>query len=124
MSTPQKILLFFVLPVIAPLVLPPQFYGSRGGPILFLAVLLGVSALFLGPFLWRGRSTALTLAIFVQGINMVIRLMMFFPNMTVLGKTEPVWVAYWSVASLISMGISMYLLLRLDRSDVRVLMVT
>jgi lipopolysaccharide export LptBFGC system permease protein LptF len=124
MSTTQKILFFFVLPVIAPLILPPQFYSVRGGSILFLAVLLSVTALFLGPFLWRGRSTALTLAIFVQGINMVIRLMMLFPNMTILGKTDPVWVVIWSVASFLSMGLSMFLLLRLDRPDVRVTMVT
>ena len=120
MSTLQKFLFFFLLPVLAPLILPPKFYTGSGGSILFLAVLLGVSALLLGPFLFRGRSTALTLAIFVQGINMVIRLMMFFPNLKILGQFQ----AAWLVASLISMALSMYLLIRLDRSDVRVTMVT
>jgi hypothetical protein len=121
MTTLQKVLLFIVLPFLAPLILPPRFYNpSTGGPILFLGVLLGVSALLMGPFLWRGKSTALTLAIFIQGINMIIRLMMFFPNLSKQG----VYDIPWLITSLISMGLSMYLVLRLDQTDVRVTMVT
>ena len=119
MSTLQKILFFFVLPILAPLILPPDSYSNRG-PILFLGVLLAVSALFVGPFLWRGRSTALTLAIFIQGMNMVMRLMMFFPNLMRLSQFQTAWF----IASLLSMALSMYVMVRLDRSDVRVTMVT
>jgi hypothetical protein len=119
MTTLQKILLFVVLPVIAPLLLPPRFFGAAGGPILFLAVLIGVSALLLSPFLWRGWSKALTLAIFLQGLNVINRLMMFFPNLSKQGVYDYVWL----ITSLLSMGLCMYLVLRLDRTDVRVTMV-
>ncbi len=120
MTTLQKILLFVVLPFLAPLILPPRFYGPGGGPILFLGAVVGVSCLLLSPFLWRGRSTALTLAIFLQGLNVIMRLMMFFPNLSKQG----VYDIPWLITSLLSMGLSMYLVLRLDRTDVRVTMVT
>jgi hypothetical protein len=121
MTILQKILLFIVLPFVSPLILPPRFYASgAGGPILFLGVLLGVSSLLLSPFLWRGKSTALTLAIFFQGLNVIIRLMMLFPNLSKQG----VYDIPWLITSLISMGLSLYLVLRLDQTDVRVTMVT
>jgi len=121
MTTLQKILLFIVLPFLAPLILPFRFLKlSGGGPILFLGFLLGICAVLMGPFLWRGKSTALTLAIFIQGINVVIRLMMFFPNLSKLGVFDVAWL----ITSLLSMALSLYLVLRLDRTDVRVTMVT
>jgi hypothetical protein len=119
MTTLQKILLFIVLPVLAPLFLPPRILQAGGGPILFLGVLIAVSALLLAPFLWRGKSTALTLAIFIQGLNVIMRLMMFFPNLSKQG----VYDIPWLITSLLSMGLSIYLVLRLDRTDVRVTMV-
>jgi hypothetical protein len=120
MTTFQKILFFIVLPFLAPLVLPPRFFVSgAGGPILFLGVLIGVSALLIGPFLWRGSSAALTLAIFLQGINVVIRLMMLFPNLSKQG----VYDIPWLITSLVSIGLSLYLVLRLDQTDVRVTLV-
>jgi hypothetical protein len=121
MTTLQKIILFIVLPFLAPMLLPPRFYDpSVGGPILFLAVVLGISALLIGPFIWMGRSTALTLGIFVQGLNVIIRLMMLFPNLSKLG----VYDIPWLITSLLSIGLSIYLVLRLDRTDVRVTLVT
>lgn len=121
MTVLQKILLFFVLPFIAPMLLPPRFYDpSVGGPILLLAVLLGVSAVLIGPFLWFGRSTALTLAIFIQGLNVIIRLMMLFPNL----YKQGVYDIPWLITSVLSLGLSLYLVLRLDRTDVRVTLVT
>ena len=121
MTTLSKLLLFVVLPVLSPLILPPRLLSpSTGGPILFLGVLLAASALLISPFLFRGRSTALTLAIFVQGLNVIMRLMMFFPNLSKQG----VYDFPWLITSLLSMGLSLYLVLRLDRTDVRVTMVT
>jgi surface polysaccharide O-acyltransferase-like enzyme len=67
-----------------------------------------------------GQSTALTLGIFVQGLNVIIRLMMLFPNLSKLG----VYDIPWLITSLLSIGLSIYLVLRLDRTDVRVTLVT
>ncbi len=120
MTTIKKILFFVVLPLLAPLILPPRLLQPGGGPILFLGLLFGISALLLSPFLWRGRTTALTLAIFLQGLNAVIRLMTFYPNLAKQG----VYDIPWLITSLVSLALSVYLILRLDRTDVRVTMIS
>lgn len=117
MSTFQRILFFFVLPIIAPLLLPPSvlvggFLGILVEVILFVA---------LGFFLLRGNSTALTLSIFLQGLNVIVRLLMFYPNITYSNGTfDPIF----TLTSLLSMALSLYLVLRLDKVDVRTQMVT
>jgi hypothetical protein len=117
MSTFQRILFFFVLPIIAPLLLPPSvlvggFLGILVEVILFVA---------LGFFLLRGNSTALTLSIFLQGLNVVVRLLMFYPHITYSdGTFDPIF----TLTSLLSMALSLYLVLRLDKVDVRTQMVT
>ena len=115
MTTIQKVLFFFVLPFIAPLFYPLSIIGSAWVALLLLAVLFGV----LGFFLLRGSPTALTLSIFIQGMNVVIRLMMLFPNLMKLGQYDIPWL----ITSLISISLSLYLVLRLDRTDVRVTLV-
>jgi hypothetical protein len=115
MQTSKRILLFFVLPVIAPLLYPLDWIQG-----LWLAI--GLEALLfigLGIALTRGRSTALTLTIFLQGLNVIIRLMMFFPHAA---PSAGVIDVAFIIASLLSIGISMYLVLRLDKVDVRVQM--
>lgn len=115
MTELQKILLFFILPILALLCYPLK--TIQGGlPVItviaFLFVLLGFAQ-------WRGKNLALTFAIFVQGFNVIIRIMMFFtfsftknggiliPNM---------------IAILLGILLSLYLMLRLDRSDIRMSM--
>lgn len=116
MSTLQKILLFIVLPLIASLLFPPQLiFGTWFVPL--------VAAIFfsgLGVFLFRGNSTVLTLSIFIQGLNVIVRLMMLLPSLLQQGQFRPDWL----VTGVLSIALSSYLLLRLDRTDVRVTMVT
>jgi hypothetical protein len=120
MTNFQRILLFILLPLIAPLLIPPGILLTNPG-LALLPVAIAISAVPVGWLVYRGNSTALTLAIFLQGLNVIIRLMMFFPHL--LNQTGSIDIL-WVVASLLSMGLSMYLALRLDRTDVRVLMVT
>ena len=119
MSTSQKILLFFVLPIIAaPLVRPLQvILGSPLVAIIVIAVLF----IFLGFLLLRGNSTALTLCIFLQGLNVVTYILMFFSNATYSDGTINI---VYIITSLISVALSTYLVLRLDQVDVRTQMVT
>jgi hypothetical protein len=118
MSTIQKILLFFVIPIIAaPLLRPLEVILGTVGAIITVVVLF----LILGFFLLRGNSTALTLSIFLQGLNVITYIMMFFPNATFTdGTLNPVYI----ITALISMVLSIYLVLRLDQVDVRTQMVT
>lgn len=116
MSTVQKILLFFVLPFIAPLLYPPELILGSWLAFLAAAILFGG----LGIFLLRGNSTALTLSIFVQGMNVICRTMMLFPNLSFQGQFNYAWL----ITSLLSIALSSYLVLRLDRTDVRVTLVS
>jgi len=118
MSQTNKILFFIVLPIIALLAWPPKTLASGFLAIPLVIVLIGL----LSVPLFRGRSSALTFAIFLQGMNVIIRLMMLFPNSMSIA-TGTVNIAYL-VTSLIGLGVSFYLVLRLDRVDVRSTMVT
>jgi hypothetical protein len=116
MNPIQKLLLYFVLPILALLLFPPETY-ENALPVVGLVVLV---VAFLGFLLWRGRSLALTLSIFLLGLNLVIRLMLLFPNAG--NITEGLNILF-ILTSLISIILSGYLLLRLDQPDVRVQMV-
>jgi hypothetical protein len=116
MSTFQRILFFFILPILAPLFLPPRmleggFLGIITEVILFAA---------LGVFLMRGQSTVLKLSIFLQGLNVIIRMMMLFPHITF---TDGTFDSAYTLTSVISIVLSLYLVLRLDRVDIRTQMV-
>jgi hypothetical protein len=111
-----KFLFFFVLPAAAPLIYPPEMLLPNL-PIVGLVVVLFLT---LGYFLWKGYALALTLSIFIQGLNVIIRVMMLFPNMvSPAGTYFPIYI----VAALASIALSFYLLMRLDKTDVRVQMI-
>ncbi len=117
MNTLSKVLLFILLPIVAVLSYPPSMLGSGIVLILIVAVLIGL----LGWLLWRGRSLALTFAIFLQGMNVIVRLMMLFSNS--MDKTTGVVNVTYIIASLFGLLLSMYLVLKLDTPQVRKIMV-
>jgi hypothetical protein len=108
----QRILIFFVLPAIAPLLYPAEIIQGAWIVILLDVILFAA----LGFALTRGRLTALTLSIFLQGLNVIVRLMMFFPNAA---TSDGTWLYANIITSLLSMAISMYLVIRLDKVDIR-----
>jgi hypothetical protein len=108
----NRILLFFVLPTLAPLILPPQTLASGMGAVAVVAALLLISSYFL----YRGSSSALTLVIFLQGLNIITRMMLFFStSVNEEGVADPVF----AVTALLSICLSLYLLVRLDSVDIR-----
>lgn len=112
MKINNRILLFFVLPTLAPLILPPQTLLSGIGAAIVVAALLLTSSYFL----YIGKPSALTLVIFLQGLNIVIKMMLFFStSVSAKGVADPVF----AIASLLSIGLSLYLLFRLDSVDIR-----
>ena len=112
----NRILLFFVLPLLATLLYPPSWLGNGIGVVIFGVVFFAALAFFL----WRGYSRALTLMIFIQGINVIARMMMFFSNAK--PPDSPLDMAY-AITNLLGLALSTYLLLRLDKPDVRVQMI-
>ena len=118
----QRILIFFVLPAVAPIFFLLKTFqlldlSERAWIAIVLDVILFAS---LGFALTRGRLTALTLTIFLQGLNVIVLLMMFFPNAATPNGTFQM---PFIIASFLSIGISTYLVLRLDRVDIRSKMV-
>jgi hypothetical protein len=112
MKINNRILLFFVLPTLAPLILPPATLLSGIGAVVVAAALLLTS----GYFLHRGNSLALTLVIFLQGLNIVIKMMLFFStSVSEQGVADPIF----AITALLSIGLSLYLLVRLDSVDIR-----
>jgi hypothetical protein len=118
MKLASRILLFFVLPFIAVLSIPPDQMGLLIGLAPFAAILFGI----MGWLLLRGQSLALTLMIFLQGLNVIVRLLMLFPH--AIDVTNGMINFSYLIFNLLGMGLSLWLLLRLDQPDVRVTMVT
>ncbi len=116
MSSKQTLLVLAILQIFPMLIWPPALLQS-GLPIVGVGVLIFAG---LGFALYRGRSWALTLAIFIQGLNVIIRLMMFLPN--TINETST-WDISYVITNLIAIALSLYLLFRLDRPDVRSLIV-
>jgi hypothetical protein len=112
MKINNRILLFFVLPTLAPLILPPQILIGGIAAVPVVAALLLAS----GYFLSRGKPLALTFTIFLQGLNFIVRMMLFFST-SVSSKNVVDWA--FVITSLVSMGLSFYLLFRLDQIDIR-----
>lgn len=116
MNPITRILLFLILPIIAVLAYPPDLL-LNGLPLIAATVVMFAG---LGFLVWRGRSLALTLSIFLQGLNIIVRLMMFFPHAT---TTDGQLVLPFAIATIFGMALSFYLMLRLDQGDVRIQMV-
>jgi hypothetical protein len=109
----KKILPIIVLQIIPLLLLPFNLFVSGWWAILFMIVIF----VLLGIAFLRGKLWALTLSIFLQGINVVIRLMMFFPN----AQNTATGFLNWPfiITSILSIVLSIWFLLRLDKPDIR-----
>lgn len=112
MSILQKLLFFILLPLVGLLAFPLDFY-TQG------AAAMGVVAAFiilLGMVVWRGSQRALTFAIFLNGMNVIVRLMMLLS--TVVNKQGMVNLPF-GITGLLGLAVSFYLMLRLDQTDIR-----
>lgn len=118
MSPARRLAPLFFLQVI-PLILYPPSLMASGAAVLGV---VAVAYLALGFLVFRGRSWALTLSIFSQGLNVIIRLMMFFSQAVTLAGDARIVNLPWIVTALVSIALSVWFLLRLDRQDVRLLM--
>jgi len=108
--------LFFLQ--IIPLILYPPSTLTGGLAIIAVAA---VAVAGLGFLAIRGRPWALTMSIFIQGFNAIIRIMMFFSHAVSVSTGTPVTDWPYVLVSLVSIGLSIWFLYRLDRADVRLL---
>lgn len=108
----NKILLFFILPILGVLSYDPAFLFSSvvivGIVIVFLAIL--------GYFLWKGNANVLTFSIFLQGMNSIIRIMLLMSGAI---DKKGVFDLSFTIFGFVGLIISIYLLMRLDKPDIR-----
>jgi hypothetical protein len=114
MSNKLKLSLIYFLQFIPIILYPPE--TLKGGLMVILVVVAGMLAM--GYFLLRGRSWALKMSIFMQGFNVIIRIMMGFahavrPESVGGGADIP-----FITTSILGIIISTWFLLRLDMPDV------
>jgi len=95
-----------------PLILYPLTTLSGG---IFVIGFVGLVFLLLGYGLWRGKLWALSMSIFLQGLNIIVRIMMFAPNIR---STAGEWNIPYLVLNLAAIVISGWFLIRLDKPDV------
>ena len=85
-----------------------------------LVVIVIVALSALGFMVWRGRTWALTMSIFLQGLNVIIRVMMLLPR----AISPQTGLDFLFVStSLLAIGLSWFLLYRFDRPEVRAAMI-
>ena len=113
MARPSSVTALYFLQVIPILLFP--FSLLTAAPVLILLVILFFG--FLGLMCWRKRTWALTLSIFIQGMNVIIRSMIMFPNAV---SDAGVLQQELILTSLLAIALSAWFLFRLDRPDVRI----
>jgi hypothetical protein len=114
MKTPQSRLITLVaVAQFVPLVLFP--WPLRASSAVFIAVLVLLSAL-LGWALYQRKHWGITLTIFVQGINVIVRIITFFGNVYSESGGLDVALLLTYVASV---ALSVALLSSIDRPEIR-----
>ena len=116
MSKITKTLLFFILPILGILFYDPA--ALIKAPILI--VIVAAFFIGIGMLLMKGYATVLTFAIFLNGMNVIVRLLMLVSTaFTEAGVFQP----GFAIFTFAGMAISFFLMLRLDKMDVRKTMV-
>lgn len=119
MPNKSSLLSVYILQIVPLLIYPPETLKSG---VIIVGIMVVIFAL-LGYGLWRGRNWALSLSLTMQGFNVVARLLMLFPN-SLTGGSGGNFNSLYIVLSIVSIALSMFFLLRLDRPDVRATIVS
>jgi hypothetical protein len=109
----KKILPIIVLQILPLILFPPSLLASGWLAMVLLAVIF----VLLGIALIRGKNWALSMSLFMQGINIVVRMMMVFPNSQIAATGAVSW--EFVITSILAIGLSLFFLLRLDQPDIR-----
>ncbi len=114
----KKFLIPIILLQIIPIIIFPLETITAGISVFGIVFLIYA---LLGFGLWRGRNWALSMSIFLQGFNIIIRMMMLFPHAVDVKNSG--WDISYILMAIISMAISGWFLVRLDKPDIRSIIV-
>lgn len=119
----KKLMTLAILQVLPLILFPPSMLFDGGvnlGAVYLILTVVVISGLLIWALL-RGRAWALTLSILIQGLNVIVRLMMLFPNAA---SKQGEWDIMLVVVFVIAIAGSAWFMLRLDRPDVRSQMIS
>ncbi len=94
------------------LLFPPAVLVTAKITVLALPLVLFA---FLGWGLVRRRPWALTLSIFVQGFNVIIRVLMLLPRVVTNGRLDVAWLVF----SILAVALSLVFLFLLEKPEVQ-----
>lgn len=115
---PTVLVIVALLQVLPLLVLPPDMYRGIGLPLwLVVAALFGL----LGFYLLRLREWARVASNFVQGLNIIVRLLTLLSNTVPYGRDAQLD-AMFLATSLVSMLLSAIVLYFIDQPDIQLVM--
>lgn len=115
MSNKVKFALIYFLQFIPIILYPPT--TLQGGWVVILAVIAGLMAL--GYFLVKGRAWALKMSIFIQGLNIIVRLMMGIAHAARPENLGGGFDGPLIITSLLGIFISGWFMFRLDEPDIK-----
>lgn len=109
----SNLILLIVLQVVAIILYPPGFFSRAPQaallpPVMFLLLVLALVGMNTGTLALESGRTALNM---IQGLNIVVRLIMLFPNL----KRGDTWDILLILAQLVGMGLSWYNMTKLDQ---------
>jgi len=118
-NKPRSLVLIALLQVVPIALLPPGSYRGLGIPVIAVGIVLfGI----LGASLLRGRRWARSAAIFAQGMNIIVRLLMSLSNamVDVQGAARPN--VPFLVTAVVSMALSGLVLYAIDQPEIEMAM--
>ncbi len=121
MNRRPSLIVLLALQVVALIVYPPSFFDTAAQAavlppiflLLMLLALIGMNTGTLTPILGRVS------LVFIQGINLVIRLMMLFPNLLNLDGS---WDIAFLIAEFVGLGLSWYVINQMETRPVNTLL--
>jgi hypothetical protein len=119
----SSIILLLILQVVAILIYPPTYFQRSPQalvmpPALLILAVLAMVGVNTGTLsLENGRSSL----VFIQGINIVVRLMTLFPNLRTPGGA---WAWGLLISQIIGIGLSWYTMIQMDKIRLQVLRFT
>lgn len=116
---PRGLIFVAIFQFIPPLILPPSTFASINFLVWLFAIPLFV---LLGINLARGRAWSRLATIFVQGFNIIVRLLVLIGNAVTIQGGETVLDVWIVTTSLISIILSAIVLYYVDRPEVQIVM--
>ncbi|MFP3896232.1 MAG: hypothetical protein ACLFV5_05270 [Anaerolineales bacterium] len=115
----RGLVLIAIFQFVPPLILPPSTFANVSFLVWLFVILLFA---LLGINLARGRAWSRLATVFVQGFNIIVRLLVLIGNAVTMRDGDPVLDVWMVTTSLLSIILSAVVLHYIDRPEVQIVM--